>query len=129
MNIMVAQDADCAFAQRHDGTQGLQRLRPTIDKVACKPEASVGVGGNVRVIEQTQQGVVTALQVADHPDGRGAHDRVLLHGARVWMKRRTPCWFSISSKVPKASINAAKLGTSAVDQGAPRLSMPTLRAS
>src|SRR5690606_19156690 len=101
-----------------------------IDQIAGEPEARVSVASYFRMGEKRLQGRTATLQIADYPDVRcGHHAADLLQGHRVWLNRRTLCWFSIRMRAPRAIASAPRLGTRAVTHGAHLLSMPTFSAN
>ncbi|MDR5650825.1 hypothetical protein QKW61_014715, partial [Staphylococcus nepalensis] len=61
-----------AIAQRTNQAQRSQRVRATVDQIACKPEFGLAVGCNIRMAEQAVQGAAAALNITNRPDGGGS---------------------------------------------------------
>ena len=74
MQIVIAEHAQGALAERFDEAQHLQRLRPAVDQVAGEPQA-VARGIETQPFQQLLQGRVAALHIADgvnrHQPARG----------------------------------------------------------
>src|SRR5690606_5905130 len=71
VNVVVAQYTDGAIAQRTNQAQRSQRVRATVDQIACKPEFGLAVGCNIRMAEQAVQRAAAALNITNRPDGGG----------------------------------------------------------
>ena len=69
VQIVVAEHADGGITQISDGPQHGQRIRSAIDQIADKPQP-VGCRVELDFIQQTQQGRVTSLKIAN---GIGRH--------------------------------------------------------
>jgi hypothetical protein len=64
VQIVVAQQTMGAACQSHQAAQGGDVVRPTVDQIAQHVQG-VAAGREVNFLQQTFQGCVTALHVAD----------------------------------------------------------------